>query len=90
MINVIRKLTTEKDIPFLNIVSFKTASHIGIFCHIIGKWMVVLKSDIEFYPEFIDNVDSLDELDITVFNVCEEHIESVSESNEYSFNIVNC
>lgn len=87
MIPVVVKPVLEKDIPFNHIVSFKTEGHIGIWCSSFNEWLLVLENDVEFYPELIDDVDSLEKLDKAVYDICDEHIESVSEYAAYKLTL---
>ena len=89
MYEVVRKLSTIEYVPFDEILSFKTTNYIGIFNHEEYQWILFEIANNELYAYYLHNVSTLDELDDIVYKCCQEHIESVSTSGAYTFNIAN-
>ena len=83
MIKVIKTLKAENDMPFMDIMSFKTANYIGIWNYVTEEWVLMKAFDTELYLTIIPECNSLEELDDKVFYDCEEHIEYVSDRSEY-------
>lgn len=83
MIKLVKTLKAENDMPYMNIMSFKTANYIGIWNHIAEEWVLLRVSDTELYLARIPECGSFEELDDKVFYDCEEHIEFVSDRSDY-------
>lgn len=83
MIKVIKTLKTENDMPYKDILSFKTENYIGMWDYIREEWIVMKASDTELYCIKISDGSSFEELDDAVYQGCEEHIEFVSDRCDY-------
>lgn len=90
MINVklVQTLKPDVDIDFDDIISFRTESYIGTWDYNSERFVVFTPVSFEFYLNFLpEGISSLDELDKEVYKIAEEHVQSVSFSNEYDFSI---
>ena len=87
MQKVIRKLTPENNMDFENICSFETDSYIGIRDHANDRYIMMAKSDCEFWLHPVVQCADLENLDNKVYDLVEEHIIGVSESSNYTFRI---
>lgn len=85
MIKLIRVLAAEDGTDFDNICSFTTENYVGVWWHEEERFVLIPKHDIEFHGKMLPVCCTLHELDIAVFEYCEEHIEDVSTSSAYSF-----
>lgn len=85
MIKLKRTLAPVDDTPFDEICSFETENYIGVFvdqfpiASTIG-YAIMPKSDSEFSLAFVDEANTLEQLDEIVFRKVEEHIIAVSTS----------
>ena len=89
MIELKRILAPVDDTPFDEICSFETENCIGIFIDIFpdtfpatftSGYVIMPKSNSEFSFDFVDEVNTLEQLDEIVFRKVEEHITAVSTS----------
>lgn len=93
MIELKRVLAPVDDTPFDEICSFETANYIGIYTDFfpmgsISGFVVMPRNDIEFSVIFIQAPNNLEELDSTVYDEVDEHIEFVSTSRCLNIRIV--
>ena len=88
MIKVITSIVPENGMDFEEICSFKTDNYIGIWNHRESSWFLFSESDIEFNGISIPNCETLADLDNAVYDVCDEHIIEVSESQSYHFVLI--
>ena len=87
MQKVIRKLVPENNMDFEDICSFETESYIGIWDQKSEDYVVIAKSDCEFWLYPLPPCSDLEELDNKVYDLVEEHIIGVSECLRYTFRI---
>lgn len=87
MQKVIRKLIPENNMDFENICSFETESYIGIWDQRQDNYVVIAKSDCEFWLYSLSPCDDLEDLDNKVYDLVEQHIIGVSECSNYTFRI---
>lgn len=85
MIELMRILAPADGTPFDEICSFETENYIGIFvgtfpATFTSGYVIMPKSDIEFSFAFVDEANTLEQLDEVVFRKVEEHIITVSTS----------
>lgn len=85
MAKIITTLAAENGMDFNEICSFETENYIGIWCHAHDKFMLVTKSDIEFYSIFLNTCKDLKELDDEVCKEINEHILEVYSTSDYTF-----
>ena len=93
MIELRHVLAPVDGTPFDEICSFETANYIGIYTDFfpvgsISGFVVMPRNDIEFSIIFIQAPNNLEELDSTVYDEVDEHIESVSTSRCLNIRIV--
>lgn len=85
MIELKRILAPVDDTPFDEICSFETENYIGIFVDtspatFTSGYVIMPKSDSEFSFAFVDEANTLEQLDEIVFRKVDEHITAVSTS----------
>lgn len=89
MIKVIHTIAPEDDMLFKDIKSFETDSYIGIFDYQANEFVMMARDGLLLYLKRIKGYfDNLKELDDAVYEIVEQHINSVSDSSEYEFKIV--
>lgn len=85
MIKLKRILAPVDDTPFDEICSFETENYIGIFVDpfpiaFTSGYVIMPKSDSEFSFAFVDEANTLEQLDEIVLRKVDEHITAVSTS----------
>ena len=83
MVKLIRTLAPENGMHFEEICSFRTMNYIGIWNHAEDKFALVEKSGVQFDLVHLPICENLDELDSSVYEVCAEHIISVSDRSAF-------
>lgn len=92
MIELKRILAPVDDTSFDEICSFETENYIGVFIDTFpvaftSGYVIMPKNDIEFSFVFIDEANTLEQLDEIVFRKVDEHITAVSTSGSLDIKI---
>lgn len=88
MAKVIRKLSADDDMDYMDIVSFKTESYVGVWNFREEEFLIFGQSDTEFYPIPVGKgCKDLQELDDQVYNEVDQHIEEVFDLSNYEFKL---
>lgn len=82
MVKVIRTLTPENGMDFMDILSFETESYIGLWDYVNNHFIATNKCERELRI-FTVLGDTLTELDEYMFKHFEEHIIGVSDRSDY-------
>lgn len=87
MIKLIRKLVPENNISFADVLSFKTENHVGFWNEINNSFLLFPDWSCTFECSILPDCGTFEELDEAVYQLCEEHIDSVSYSSAYAIRL---
>ena len=88
MIPVVHTISINNTNLTEDLVCFQTDTYCGLYDENQRKWMICSCNDVYFAPEFIDDCETLDELDEAAYDVTGEHIKAADYKMNYHINFL--